>query len=86
MGSVYFKHEDEGDGTYEGQTGRAYLHLDGGSTGDEGRDLGWITFAQAAEIAREHGVELDLDGLTRDEWDEVGGTPRPSLLRRLLGR
>jgi hypothetical protein len=27
---VYFKSEDDGDGTYEGQIGHAYLHLDDG--------------------------------------------------------
>lgn len=86
MGSVYFKHEDEGDGTYDGQTGHAYLHLDDGSTGDEGRDLGFITFARAAEIAREHDVELDVDGITGEDWDEVMQPSRPSLLSRLLRR
>jgi uncharacterized protein with LGFP repeats len=86
MGFVYFKHEDEGDGTYDGQIGHAYLHLDDGSTGDEGRDLGFITFAAAAEVARKHGAELDVDGPTRKEWDELGEAPRRSLLSRLLGR
>ena len=28
MGVVYFKSRDEGDGTYDGQIGQAYLHLD----------------------------------------------------------
>jgi hypothetical protein len=32
---VYFKPKDDGDGTYDGQIGHAYLHLDDGSTGDE---------------------------------------------------
>jgi hypothetical protein len=27
-GIVYFKSSDEGDGTYDGQIGHAYLHLD----------------------------------------------------------
>jgi hypothetical protein len=36
--------------------------MDDGSTGDEGRDLGFITLAKAAEIAREHDAELDIDG------------------------
>jgi hypothetical protein len=47
---VYFKSEDDGDGTDDGQIGHAYLHLDDGSTGDEGRDLGFITLAAAAGI------------------------------------
>jgi hypothetical protein len=83
MGVVYFKSEDDGDGTYDGQIGHAYLHLDDGSTGDEGRDLGFITLARASEIAREHGAELDVDGPTRQEWDRT--EPR-SFLDRLLGR
>lgn len=83
MDVVYFEHEGEGGGTYDG--GHAYLHKDDGSTGDEGRELGWITIAAPAEIAREHGAELDVDGPSREEW-EAGFEPRPSLLRRLLGR
>jgi hypothetical protein len=86
MSFVYFKYEDEGDGTYDGHIGHAYLHLDDGSTGDEGRDLGFITFAEAAEIARRHDVELDVDGLTREDWAELNEPPRRSLLSRLLGR
>ena len=70
MGVVYFKSEEDGDGTYDGQIGHAYLHLDDGSTGDEGRDLGLITLAAAGEVAREHQVEIDVDGPTREEWDE----------------
>ena len=66
---VYFKSEDDGDGTYDGQIGHAYLHLDDGSTGDEGRDLGFITLTAAVEIARRHGIEVDIDGPTREEWD-----------------
>jgi hypothetical protein len=84
MRVVYFKSEDDGDGTYDGQIGHAYLHLDDCSTGDEGRDLGFITLAAAARVAAEHGVELDVDGARREEWDEEP-TSR-SLLSRLLGR
>jgi hypothetical protein len=83
MAIVYFKSEDDGDGTYDGQIGHAYLHLDDGSTGDEGRDLGFITLTAAAEIARRHDAELDVDGPTREEWD---APPRRSLFDRLLGR
>jgi hypothetical protein len=66
---VYFKSEDDGDGTYDGQIGHAYLHLDDGSTGDEGRDLVFIALRDAAQVARRHGAELDIDGPTREEWD-----------------
>ena len=83
MRVVYFKSEDEGDGTYDGQIGRAYLHLDDGSTGDEGRNLGLITLARAAKIAAEHDAELDVDGPTPAQWDE---SPRRSFLARLVGR
>ena len=69
MAVVYFKSEDDGDGTYEGQVGHAYLHLDDGSTGDEGRDLGSITLTAATEIVRRHDVQVDIDGPTREEWD-----------------
>jgi len=69
MRVVYFKSEDEGDGTYDGQIGRAYLHLDDGSTGDEGRDLGFITLGQAAKIAIERDAELDVDGPTAAQWE-----------------
>jgi hypothetical protein len=85
MGWVYFKSEDEGDGTYDGQIGHAYLELDDGSTGDEGLDLGWMSLADAAQVARTHGVELDVDGPTRKEWDKLG-TPKRSFVSRLLGR
>jgi hypothetical protein len=84
MQVVYFKSEDDGDGTYDGQIGHAYLHLDDGSTGDEGRDLGFITLAQAEQIAGEHSAELDVDGPSRDEWDAE--PVRRSFLGRLLGR
>ena len=88
MGWLYFKHEDEGDGTYDGQIGHAYLHLNDDAPEDEGEDLGFITLAEATEIARERGVELDVDGPTREEWPEAGGDepPRRSFLSRLLGR
>jgi hypothetical protein len=86
MDVVYFKSEDDGEGTYDGQIGHAYLHKDDGSTGDEGLDLGWISLAAAAEVAREHGAELDVDGPSREDWDALGEPPRPSLLSRLLRR
>src|SRR3954471_20098864 len=85
MDSVYFKPEDEGDGSYEDQVGRVYLHLDDGSTGDEGTDLGFMTLATAAEVARDHGAELDVDGPSRDEWDAATGR-RTSPFRRLFRR
>jgi hypothetical protein len=84
MQVVYFKSEDDGDGSYEGQIGHAYLQLDDGSTGDEGRDLGFITLTEAARIAGEHAAELDVDGPTRDEWDAA--PIRRSFFGRLLGR
>ena len=83
MRVVYFKSEDEGDGTYDGQIGRAYLHLDDGSTADEGRDLGFITLGQAAKIAIERDAELDVDGPTAAQWDK---SPRRSFFARLVGR
>ena len=86
MRVVYFKSEDDGDGTYDGQIGHAYLQLDDGSTGDEGRDLGFITLAAAARVAREHSADLDVDGPTRYEWDESSDTEPRSLFKRLLGR
>jgi hypothetical protein len=85
VGAVYFKPEDEGDGSYENQLGRAYLHLDDGSTGDEGRELGWMTLAAASQVAREHGAQLDVDGPSRDEWDAAAGG-RASPFRRLFRR
>jgi hypothetical protein len=75
--------KEDGDGTYDGQIGRAYLHLDDGSTGDEGQDLGLLTLSQTAELARRHDAEIDVDGPTREEWD---APPRRSLLDRLRGR
>ena len=82
---VYFKSEDDGDGTYEGQIGHAYLHLPDDLPESEGEDLGFITYAAAAKVAREHGAELDVDGPTREEWDNGDGARR-SLVDRLLGR
>jgi hypothetical protein len=79
-----FQVRDDGDGSYDGQIGHAYLHLDDGSTGDEGRDLGFITLAATAEIARKHDAELDADGPTREEW-EITEPPRRSFFNRLLG-
>jgi hypothetical protein len=67
---VYFKSEDEGDGTYEGQLGHAYLHLDHDASEDKAHDLGLITLTRARAIAEENGAELDIDGPTREEWDE----------------
>jgi hypothetical protein len=52
----------------DGQIGHAYLHLDDGSTGDEGRDLGFITLAAAAGIAREHDAELDVMARRARNW------------------
>jgi hypothetical protein len=86
MGVVYFKSEDDGDGTYEGQIGHAYLHLDDDPPESEGRELGFITLAEAAEIAREHGVGLDVDGPTREDWEKTTTQPSRSFLSRLLGR
>jgi len=83
MRSVYFKSEDDGDSTYDGQIGHAYLHLDDTSTRDEGRDLGFITLVEATRIAAEYHAELDVDGPTREEWD---APPHRSFLDRLLGR
>ena len=83
---IYFKHEDEGDGTYEGQIGHAHLHRPDDAPDDEGQDLGFITYAAAADLAREHGAELDVDGPTREEWEADDGGRRRSLLSRLLGR
>ena len=83
MRVVYFKSEDDGDGSYDGQIGHAYLQLDDDSAGDEGRDLGFITLAEAATIAAAHDAELDVDGPTRQEW---GQPARRSFLDRLLGR
>jgi hypothetical protein len=86
MRVVYFKSDDEGDKPYDSHLGHAYLHLDDGSTGDEGRDLGWITLEEAARIARSHHAELDVDGPTREEWEALDAPPRRSFLDRLFGR
>lgn len=85
MGVVYFKSRDEGDGTYDGQIGHAYLHLDDDPPESEGRELGFITLSRAAEIAQEHGVEFDVDGPSREAWEKAG-QPHRSFLSRLLGR
>jgi hypothetical protein len=85
MGLVYFKSRGEGDGTYEGQIGHTYLHLDDDPPESEGRELGFITLAEAAEIARKHGVDLDVDGASRKDWEQAGESYR-SLLSRLFGR
>lgn len=84
MSVLNFTSEDDGDGTFEGQIGRARLRLDDGSTGADGRDLGLITLAAAIQIADEHAAGLDLDGMARNEWDFV--VRRRSLLSRLLSR
>ena len=57
--------------------------LDDGSTGDEGRELGFITLTEAATIAAEHDAELDVDGPSREEWNRR--SPHRSFLSRLLG-
>lgn len=85
MGFVYFKSKDDGDGTYEGQIGLAYLHLDADPPESEGRELGFISLAEASEIARQHDAELDVDGPTREDWEKAGESRR-SLLSRLFGR
>jgi hypothetical protein len=74
--------KDDGGGTYDGQIGRANLHLDDGST-DQGHDLGFVPLAEAARIAAANDGELDVDGPTREQSDEP---PRRSFLDRLRGR
>ena len=69
MAVVYFKSEDEGDGTHEGQLGHAHLHLDHDASEDKAHDLGLITLTRARAIAEENGAELDIDCPTREEWD-----------------
>ena len=56
MAVVYFKSEDDGDGTYEGQLGHAYLRLDDNASEDKEHDLGLITLTRARAIAAENGV------------------------------
>jgi hypothetical protein len=68
---VYFKSEDDGDGTYEGQIGHAYLHLDDDESEDEEHDMGFITLERARAIAAEHGADVDINGLTREEGDRA---------------
>jgi hypothetical protein len=41
--------------------------------------------AEAAEIARQHEVDLDVDGPTREDWENAT-QPSRSFLSRLLGR
>jgi hypothetical protein len=69
---VYFKSKKNGDGTYEGQIGHAYLHPDDEAAEGEEVDLGFVTLTRALEIAAAHGVNLDVDGPTREEWDAAG--------------
>lgn len=85
MGVVYFKSKDKGDGTYDGQIGHAYLQLGDDPPEYKGRELGFITLTEATKIAREHGVEVDVDGPTRKEWEKAS-KPRRSFLSRLLRR
>ena len=68
---VYFKSDDDGDGTYEGQLGHAYLHVNDDASEDEEHDLGLITLERARAIAAEHGADVDIDGPTREEWDRA---------------
>ena len=37
--------------------------------GDEGSDVGLVTLMKAGEIAKDYGVELDIDGPTEEEWN-----------------
>jgi hypothetical protein len=69
MALVYFKSEDDGDGTYEGQIGHAYLHPDDDAAEDKEHDLGFITLERARQIAAEHGADLDIDAPTEEEWN-----------------
>jgi len=86
MAVLYFKSEDDGDGTYDGQIGHAYLHLDENASEQEEEDLGFITLAKAAEIARANGAEVDIDGPTREEWDDADAPETESFLKRLFRR
>ena len=81
MAVVYFKSEDDGDGTYEGQLGHAYLHPDDDAAEDREHDLGFVTLARALEIAAAHGADVDIDGPT---LEGVGG--RRVTRRRGAGR
>jgi hypothetical protein len=83
---VYFKSEDDGDGTYDGQIGHAYLHPDEGHAEQAEQDLGFITLAKAAEIARDRRADLDVDGPTREEWDASDDPRQRSFFGRLFGR
>jgi len=66
---VYFKSEEDGVGTYDDQIGHAYLHPDDDATEGEETDLGVVTLTRAREIAAAHGVDVDIDGPTREEWE-----------------
>ena len=68
---VYFKSEDDGDGTYDGHIGHAYLHLDDDASDDEEHDPGSITLERGRAMAAEHGAEVDIDGPTREEWERT---------------
>jgi hypothetical protein len=83
---VYFKHEDDGDGTYDGQIGHAYLYPDEQASEEDEEDLGFITFAAAEQLALERGALLDVDGPSRRDWERDVEGSRPSFLKRLLGR
>ena len=69
MAVIYFKSGEDGDGAYAGQIGHAFLHPDDDATEEKEHDLGFVTLARALEIAAAHGVEVDIDGPTREEWD-----------------
>ena len=86
MAVLYFKSEDDGDGTYDGQIGQAYLHLDDNASEKEEQGLGLITLAKAAKIARANGAELDIDGPTREEWDQPDASEKRSFLDRVFRR
>jgi len=76
MRVVYFESEDEGDGTYDSQIGHAYLLLDDGSTGDEGRELGFITLTEAATS------QLS----TTPSWTWTGRPAKSGTAARHIGR
>jgi hypothetical protein len=52
------------------KTGHAYVHLDDDASEDEEHDVGFMTLAAARQVAEENGAELEIDGPTREEWDE----------------
>lgn len=84
-GVVTFKSEDEGDGTYEGQLGTVFIY-DESNPETRAVELGWMTLSDAEAYAREHRLEFDLDGPTRDEWDEAVRLGNLPFWKRLLGR